>query len=116
MYIYERENWTNFRWDTSQVSLLQEKVFRKQGLLYGRLTTDSHTSFHAYQQLNAQVTRWFRHFSIYIGGENLTGFRQRQTIVDAETPWSSTFDPTLVWGPVHGAMGYIGVRWNINRL
>lgn len=82
----------------------------------GRLTTDSHTSFHAYQQLNAQVTRWFRHFSIYIGGENLTGFRQRQTIVDAETPWSSTFDPTLVWGPVHGAMGYIGVRWNINRL
>ena len=39
MYIYERENWTNFRWDTSQVSLLQEKVFRKQGLLYGRLSS-----------------------------------------------------------------------------
>ena len=39
MYIHERENWTNFRWDTSQVSLLQEKVFRKQGLLYGRLSS-----------------------------------------------------------------------------
>ena len=39
MYIHERDNWTNFRWDTSQVSLLQEKVFRKQGLLYGRLSS-----------------------------------------------------------------------------
>ena len=39
MYIHERENWTDFRWDDSQVSLLQEKVFRKQGLLYGRLSS-----------------------------------------------------------------------------
>ena len=37
MYIHEKDDWTNFRWDTSQVSLLQEVVFRKQGLLYGRL-------------------------------------------------------------------------------
>lgn len=37
MYIYEKDNWTDFHWDTSQVSLLQEDVFRKQGLLYGRL-------------------------------------------------------------------------------
>ena len=37
MYIHERDNWTDFRWDASQVSLLQEDVFRKQGLLYGRL-------------------------------------------------------------------------------
>ena len=39
MYIHERDNWTDFRWDTSQVSLLQEKVFRKQGLLYGRMSS-----------------------------------------------------------------------------
>ena len=39
MYIHEKDNWTSFRWDTSQVSLLQEKVFRKQGLLYGRLSS-----------------------------------------------------------------------------
>ena len=39
MYIHERDDWTNFRWDTSQVSLLQETVFRKQGLLYGRLSS-----------------------------------------------------------------------------
>ena len=39
MYIHERDNWMDFRWDMSQVSLLQEKVFRKQGLLYGRLSS-----------------------------------------------------------------------------
>ena len=39
MYIHERYNWTNFRWDESQVSLLQEVVCRKQGMLYGRLSS-----------------------------------------------------------------------------
>ena len=39
MYIHERDNWTNFRWNNSQVSLLQEVVCRKQGLLYGRLSS-----------------------------------------------------------------------------
>lgn len=72
-------------------------------------------SFHAYEQLSAQVTRWFRHFSVYIGGENLTGFRQRHTIINAADPWSSTFDSTMIWGPVHGAMGYVGIRMNFGK-
>lgn len=38
MYIHERDNWTDFRWDASQVSLLQDLVCRRQGLLYGRLS------------------------------------------------------------------------------
>ena len=72
--------------------------------------------FHSYEQVSAQITRWFRHFSVYIGGENLTGFRQKQPIINATDPWSSTFDPTMVWGPVHGAMFYAGIRVNIGRL
>ena len=39
MYIHERDNWTNFRWNESQVSLLLEVICRKQGLLYGRLSS-----------------------------------------------------------------------------
>ena len=39
MYIHEKDNWTNFRWDASKISILQEVVFRKQGLLYGRLSS-----------------------------------------------------------------------------
>ena len=72
--------------------------------------------FPAYEQVSAQITRWFRHFSVYIGGENLTGFRQKQTIINAAEPFSSSFDPTMVWGPVHGAMFYAGIRINIGRL
>ena len=72
--------------------------------------------FHGYEQVSAQITRWFRHFSIYVGGENLTGFRQKQPIINAADPWSSTFDPTMVWGPVQGAMFYVGTRVNIGRL
>ena len=72
--------------------------------------------FGAYEQVSAQITRWFRHFSIYVGGENLTGFHQKQAIINAADPWSSSFDPTMIWGPVHGAMLYAGIRINIGRL
>lgn len=39
MYIHERDNWTAFAWDASQLSAALEKVNRKQGLLYGRLAS-----------------------------------------------------------------------------
>ena len=74
------------------------------------------SNFHSYEQLSAQITRWFRHFSVYIGGENLTGFKQKNPIINAHDPWSEKFDATMVWGPVQGAMGYIGVRVNFGRL
>lgn len=72
--------------------------------------------FKAFPQLNVQVTRWFRHFSIYAGGENLTNFTQKNPVVWSSDPWSNYFDPTTVWGPIHGAMAYIGVRFNLGRL
>ncbi len=66
--------------------------------------------FKAYEQLSAQITREFRHFSVYVGGENLTGFTQKHPIIGADNPWSITFEPTLVWGPVHGRVLYAGTR------
>ncbi len=72
-------------------------------------------TFPAYEQLSAQITRWFRHWSVYIGGENLTGFKQSDPIIGAADPWSGTFDTTMAWGPVHGAMFYAGVRINIGK-
>ena len=66
--------------------------------------------FNSFEQVSAQVTRWFRHWSIYVGGENLTGFKQKTPIYDASNPWGSDFEPTLIWGPVEGRMFYAGVR------
>lgn len=71
--------------------------------------------YRPYQLLNAQLTRWFRHWSIYLGGENITNFKQQQPIINASNPWSPNFDSTLTWGPIDGAMYYIGFRFNWNK-
>lgn len=39
MYIHERDNWTAFRWKADELTALLEDVNRKQGLLYGRLSS-----------------------------------------------------------------------------
>jgi len=80
------------------------------GELYDR------SSYPAYFQLQAQVTREFRLFSIYIGGENLTNYTIKDPILGASNPWSSAFDATQVWGPTTGAMGYIGVRFKLESI
>ena len=48
-------------------------------------------------------------------GENITGRRQSNPIIAADQPWSQLFDPTMVWGPVSGAMAYLGIRINLFR-
>lgn len=69
-----------------------------------------------FEQVSAQVTRYFRNWSVYIGGENLTNFKQKNPIVDAANPWGDRFDSTMIWGPVHGVKGYIGIRVNLPRI
>jgi outer membrane receptor protein involved in Fe transport len=81
---------------------------------YGKAKIPGH--FNAYEQVSAQVTRFFRHWSIYAGGENLTGFKQKNAIISADNPWSPDFDATMIYGPVHGAVFYIGVRINWNKI
>ncbi|MBQ8968865.1 MAG: TonB-dependent receptor [Bacteroidaceae bacterium] len=71
--------------------------------------------FPVYPQLSAQVTRWFRHVSIYLGGENLTNYRQPHPILGADDPWGANFEPTMVWGPVHGITAYVGLRVNLGK-
>ena len=68
--------------------------------------------YNGYEQLNAQVTRFFRNWSIYAGGENITARQQKDPIIDANDPWGTNFDATMVWGPMHGAIYYIGIRLN----
>ena len=71
--------------------------------------------YKAFPQLSAQITRNFRRWSVYLGGENLTNFTQKHPIVAADAPWSNRFDPTMVWGPVKGWMLYAGLRFNLPR-
>ena len=64
-----------------------------------------------YAQLNAQITRVWRHWSLYIGAENITGYRQPDPILGTDNPYTD-YDATMVYGPLHGAMFYAGVRLN----
>ena len=76
----------------------------------GQPSWDNH--YNGYEQLNAQVTRFFRNWSIYAGGENITARQQKNPIIDASNPWGPNFDATMVWGPMHGAIYYFGIRLN----
>lgn len=71
--------------------------------------------YKAFPQLSAQITRNFRHFSVYLGGENLTNYRQKNPIVDAANPWGDNFDPAMVYAPVHGVKIYAGLRFNLSQ-
>lgn len=64
--------------------------------------------------LNMQVTRVFSpKFEIYLGGENVTNFRQNNPILGVEDPFGANFDSTFVYGPIFGATYYAGLRFKI---
>lgn len=72
-------------------------------------------SFEAFQIMNAQVTKFFRTWSVYAGCENLGDFTQRNPIIAANDPWGSHFDSSKIWGPIHGRKFYLGVRFALDR-
>ncbi len=71
--------------------------------------------YSAYSTLNVQITRNFRNWALYLGGENLTSYRQPDPIIDAANPRGKDFDATMIYGPLHGAVIYIGFRYNFTK-
>ena len=70
--------------------------------------------FSPYSVMNAQVTKYFRYWNIYIGSENLANFKQQNPVEGAGNPFGQGFDATNVWGPVLGRRIYVGLRFNLN--
>ena len=73
------------------------------------------TTFDSFTILNAQITKNFRNWSIYVGAENITDFKQKNPIVSAENPFGDDFDATMVWGPTQGRKFYVGLRYAIGK-
>jgi len=71
--------------------------------------------FKPFTIMNAQITKYFRNWSVYLGCENIGNFTQDNPIVAADTPWDSSFDTSKVWGPIHGRKLYFGFRFAIDR-
>lgn len=63
--------------------------------------------------LNAQVTKKFKRFDVYLGGENITNFMQQGAIISSADPFSPYFDASMIWGPGMGAVAYAGLRWSL---
>lgn len=82
-----------------------------------------HTSYHdmptdiapAFFNLNAQITRTFPKWDVYLGGENLGNYRQSNPIIGANDPFGRDFDAGIVWAPVVGRTIYAGLRVKIKR-
>lgn len=70
----------------------------------------------SYFLMNAQVSKTVgkKHpFELYLGGENLSNYFQKDVIVAADQPFSNYFDASLVWGPVSGRLIYAGFRYKL---
>ncbi len=66
-----------------------------------------------YYTVNAQVTRAFKKWEMYVGVENVFNYMQHHQIVDAANPFGNHFDASNIWGPIMGRVFYTGMRWSI---
>lgn len=60
--------------------------------------------------MNAQITKKFRRWEIYLGGENLLNYKQKDPIIAADDPFGHYFDASVIYAPITGIMAYMGVR------
>ena len=77
------------------------------------MATPDMTTSPAYPVFFAQVTRKFKGVDVYIGGENLTNYKQQNPILGWENPYSSEFNASQVWGPILGWKVYAGMRFTL---
>jgi len=67
-----------------------------------------------FSTINGQITKIFNNrFEVYVGGENMTNYKQSRVILGADDPFGSNFDSTMIYGPVFGQMYYAGLRFKI---
>lgn len=65
----------------------------------------------SFATLNTQITRVFsKTFEVYVGGENITNYKQANGILAADAPFGAYFDSTMQYAPAFGQMYYAGLR------
>jgi outer membrane receptor for ferrienterochelin and colicins len=69
----------------------------------------------AFSNINAQISKVYKNWEFYIGGENLNNFKQKNPIIDVNNPFGKNFDASMVWGPIAGRMIYSGFRYKLSR-
>jgi hypothetical protein len=63
--------------------------------------------------MNAQITRTFSFFEMYVGGENIKITNQNKTVWVQTIRLAQIFDTSIVYAPVFWQMYYAGLRFKI---
>ncbi|MBX7181798.1 MAG: TonB-dependent receptor [Bacteroidia bacterium] len=63
-----------------------------------------------FPQINAQITRGFKKWEIYVGGENLSNYKVSPVILSSDNTGSNYFDASMVYAPTMGINIYAGFR------
>ena len=66
-----------------------------------------------YPMFFAQVSYKVSNLTIYAGCENIANYKQMTPIVGTDAPYMPGFNSSMVWGPLTGIKGYVGIRLNI---
>ncbi|MBN8696201.1 MAG: TonB-dependent receptor [Bacteroidetes bacterium] len=66
-----------------------------------------------YFLLQAQITKKFRKFEVYLGAENILNYTQSNPILSSSDPNSAYFDASMIYAPLEGRIIYFGMRMDI---
>lgn len=108
---YETRN-TKWEYDAT-FSLFGMRRLAMVELPDGSISSDNRADI--VPMLSGQITRRFKKFEVYIGGENLLDFRLDDPIINTENPFDKSFDATRVYAPIFGLNVYAGIRLSIKK-
>lgn len=104
----------NKRWEYDLTCSVIGQARLPQNLLPdGTYTSDNMSE--VYPLVSMQITHVYKRWDFYLGGENILNYRQKNPIIDAQNPFSSTFDATRIWAPIYGINVYLGIRFSIEQ-
>lgn len=102
-----RENGSQWKFDITYNFIGKQRLPNTNGLLPNFSKR--------YSLLNMQMTKVFSNtFEMYVGGENITNFKQKNPILEPDNPFGGGFDSTIIYGPIFGSGYYAGFRYKLN--
>lgn len=110
----KHKSFLNIQYNTDMNDWAFDLTFDYNGS--GRLPLDVDYTIKRYEPfllINAQITKAFKYFDIYIGAENLTNYKIKDAIKGNLTPFAPGFDASMIYGPITGVCTYLGIRYKI---
>ncbi|TYP97848.1 outer membrane receptor for ferrienterochelin and colicin [Tenacibaculum adriaticum] len=103
---HKNENGSQWKFDATYNFIGKQRLPNTNGSL--------ETFSKGYSLLNTQITKVLSDkFEIYVGGENITNYKQKNPILGSDDPFGANFDSTIIYGPIFGGSYYAGFRFKI---